>query len=55
MYLKKYETDTLSLGDKRVIRVFLKEGVSNKKRLKNNITSREDKHGLGGVKVPEFL
>lgn len=30
--LKKYETDTLSVGERRTIRVFLKTGVSKNKR-----------------------
>lgn len=54
-YLKKYESDTLSIGESRRIRVFLKSGVSKNKRTKNNITNWGDKHGLGGIKVPEVL
>jgi hypothetical protein len=53
--LKKYESDTLSVGDSRKIRCFLKAGFSNNKRMKNNITNWSDKNALSGVQMPEYL
>lgn len=32
MYLKKYEADTLSIGEMRSMRVYLKDGVSKNKK-----------------------
>lgn len=53
-HLKKYETDTLSIGDQRSMRVYLKEGVSKNKRQKNGITNWGDR-GMSGIKMPDFL
>jgi hypothetical protein len=41
--LKKYESDTLSQGDSRKIRCFLKSGISKNKRQKVGITNWTDK------------
>jgi hypothetical protein len=41
--LKKYESDTLSFGELRKIRCFLKSGMSNKKRQKIGVTNWTNK------------
>ena len=38
-YLKKYEADTLSVGDKRSMRIYLKDAISKNKRQKNGISN----------------
>ncbi len=38
-FLKKYESDTLSEGQERKIRVFLKEGMGKNKRQKIGIST----------------
>lgn len=53
--LKKYESDTLSMGESRRIRCFLKAGLSNNKRQKNKITNWSDRNSLHQVQMPEYL
>ena len=58
-HLKKYESDTMSIGDNiRRIRVFLKSGLSKNKRQKLNINNNWGFNKFGGqsnVKMPEYL
>ena len=53
-WMKKYETDTLSLGETRRIRVFLQSALGKNKRAKNSISTWGHR-GMGDVQVPEYL
>lgn len=55
-HLLRYESDTLQLDEKRMVRVFLHEGMSKNKRQKQGITSHSwGDRSLKGVKMPEIL
>lgn len=54
-YLKKYEADTLSIGDKRSMRVYLKDSMGKNKRQKNGISTFGDRDQFGSIKLPEVL
>jgi hypothetical protein len=58
-HLKKYESDTVSIGDDiRRVRVFLKSGLSKHKRQKLNINNNWGFNKFAGstnVKMPEYL
>ena len=58
-YLKKWESDTLSIGDfgKRSIRVFFKKGMSKNKRQKNGMQTHWGSMNQlsGSYKMPEYL
>ena len=54
--LTKYESDTLSVGESRKVRVFFKEGFSKKKRQKLDIMNKWGNPNFGGqAKMPEYL
>ena len=52
--LKKYESDTLSQGESRKIRCFLKSGISKNKRQKVGVTNWTDKK-VQGLEMPEYI
>ena len=55
-HLKKYEADTLSVGDQRSMRIYLKEGMGKNKRQKNGISNFNNRDAFGSsIKMPEVL
>jgi hypothetical protein len=49
--VKLYETDTVVAGDRRLIRLFLTKGISNRSRKKMNLGDRK----IRDKTMPEFL
>lgn len=49
--VKLYETDTLVDGDKRLIRIFLSSGISNRSRKRMNLGDRKQRD----KSLPEYL
>ena len=54
--MKKYESDTLQVEEKRLIRAFLSDGMSKNKRQKQGISSHSwGDRALKSVALPEVL
>lgn len=54
-YLKKYEADTLAVGDQRSMRIYLKDGMGKNKKQKCGISNHAGRSPFGNIKMPEVL